>query len=94
MDSYVGAGLMSVDLGISIPRKCVTVLKREAFTTYYKIDRYGDWWWSSVSFENVIIKETWHDSEEYFNYELGYFRDSEWICLYGWLPDTELGIFN
>ena len=71
-----------IDFKISLPEQCFTKDKSRG-DDYYKLVDYGDQYMTKATH----IKETWHDGEEYFSYELGYFKDNKWVMLFEWNID-------
>ena len=69
-------------LGCELPEKCFeTDYKLSSHgTSFYKLKPYGDWYTTIATH----IKEVWHDGEEYYSYELGYFVNGKWECIFGW----------
>lgn len=51
---------------------------------YYKIDSCGD---SCCLHSNDIIQEICHEDENYYEYNLGYFENEEFIEVFSWNSD-------
>ena len=80
-------GNQMINFNISLPEQCFSRDKTMDgdYGDYYKLLPYGDWYWTKATH----IKEIWHDGEEYFSYELGYFKGKEWVWLFCWNAEAD-----
>ena len=75
-----------VNFGISLPESCFTLVKNDGYgNKYYKINDYGDWWWSKCDYLKVI----YDDGLEAYSYELGIFKGEQWVPMFGWGYDYD-----
>ena len=78
-------GKLMVDFGISLPDSCFTLVRTDGYDKYYKINCYGDWWWGKCDHLKIVC----NGGLETYSYELGYFKEKQWIPMFGWRHDCD-----
>lgn len=77
-----------INFNLTIPSQAVTHLKDISYYNhnYYKLDEYGDWFFS----EYDILKVVCHEDENCYTYSLGRFENEKFNGVLHWTTNEDI----